>query len=177
MKERTTIDYVIRKIKANDRDNLKKLYVRVASIPGGLARTVDEITDSYIDKIMSAPLEKGLVFVAEHNHALIGSVVVHTLGPTVFSHILGDGTILVDPDFQGIGVGSAIFTALLNEIKEHRPDIMRVEIIARESNRAIGLYERLGFVREGEFKKRIRGVSGTFESDIPMTWFNPNFKE
>lgn len=177
MKEKTPLDYVVRKIKASDRDSLKKLYVKVASIPGGLARTADEITDSYIDKIMNAPLEKGLVFVAEHNHALIGSVVVHTLGPKVFSHILGDGTILVDPDFQGIGVGSAIFTALLNDIQEHRPDIMRVEIVARESNRAIGLYERLGFIHEGEFKKRIKGVSGKFESDIPMTWFNPQFKE
>ncbi len=175
--EKTKIEYIVRKGKTSDRDNLKALYIKVASIPGGLARTADEITDSYIDKTINAALEKGLMFVAEYNGALIGSVIKYKPEPKVFSHVMSEGSILVDPEFQGMGIGGSIFTALLNEVKDHRPDILRIEIVARESNPAIKLYERLGFVREGEFKKKIKGVSGKFESDIPMAWFNPNFKE
>ncbi len=176
MKVNPNIAYVVRKGRASDRDNLKALYIKVAAIPGGLARTADEITDHYIDRILNAALHKGIIFVAEYNGALIGSVLKYKHEQKVFSHVLGEGSILVDPEFQGIGIGSKIFTALLDEVKEHHPDILRLELMVRESNPAIKLYERLGFQKEGEFKNRIKGVTGKFESDIPMAWFNPNFQ-
>jgi len=56
-------------------------------------------------------------------------------------------------------------------VLEMRPDIQRVELISRESNRkAILFYESLGFRQEGEFVSRIRNVDGSLESDIPMAW-------
>jgi len=175
--EKTKINYIVRKGNINDKEKLKTLYKRVAAIPGGLARTEDEITDEYIDKALSNAVNNGLIYVAEYNGKLIGSVLKYKLGPRVFSHVLGEGSILVDPEFQGIGVGSAIFNALLNEIKEKHPEILRVELIARESNPAIKLYERLGFKQEGRFENRINGITGKLEADIPMAWFNPNFKK
>jgi putative acetyltransferase len=52
-----------------------------------------------------------------------------------------------------------------------------VELISRESNlKAISFYESLGFTREGKFEKRVRSNESEFEADIPMAWFNPNFK-
>jgi putative acetyltransferase len=46
-----------------------------------------------------------------------------------------------------------------------------VELIARESNaRAIGLYESLGFRREGRLEGRVRRPDGVVEADIPMAW-------
>jgi ribosomal protein S18 acetylase RimI-like enzyme len=61
---------------------------------------------------------------------------------------------------------------LLDDIQLNRPDILRVELIARESNsKAIQLYEKLGFKIEGRFENRISNDNNSFEADIPMAWF------
>lgn len=171
------LDYKIRKGILHDRDGLKTLYKKVAATEGGLARTVDEVTDAYITKSLENGVKNGMIFVADLHGKIIGSFVEFKLEPKVFSHVLTDGTILVDPDYQRKGIGEALISNLQNEIKNHHPEIYRVEIIARESNPAIkGLYARTGFVKEGEFKGRIKGVNGKLESDIPMAWYNPNYK-
>lgn len=167
--------YDIRKATMQDKENLKILYQRVASIVGGLARTEEEITEAYIDKSLSSGINNGLALVAEKEGELIGSIIKYKLEPKVFSHILTEGSILVDPDFQGKGIGSNLIVTFLNEIKHNRPDILRVEIIARESNPAIKLYEKLEFKKEGRFEGRIKGADGRLEADIPMVWINPRF--
>ncbi len=84
---------------------------------------------------------------------------------------MGDLTVAVDPEFQGKGIGRLLFSELFKELETNCPGILRVELIARESNtRAIHFYESLGFKQEGRFKKRIRSVNGGFEDDIFMAW-------
>lgn len=177
LQEKPTMEYIIRKGKASDRNNLKQLYIKVASIPGGLVRSVDEITDEYIDHILNAALERGIIFVAECQGKLIGSVLQYKQNIKILSHVLDEASILVAPEYQGMGIGTKIYTALLHEVKEHRPDVLRVDLKVRVSNPAIRLYERLGFKKEGEFKNLIRGTTGELESVIAMTWFNPKFKD
>ena len=64
-----------------------------------------------------------------------------------------------------------MFTQLLKEVKNNRPNILRVELIVRESNKhAVKFYESLGFKREGKLENRIRSVEGGFEADIFMAW-------
>lgn len=95
--------------------------------------------------------------------------------PSVFSHVLSDLTIAVDPEYQGRGLGNRLFQTLLDHITEERNDIIRVELIARESNtRALRLYRKLGFQAEGRLEMRIHSV-GRLEADIPMAWFNEKF--
>jgi ribosomal protein S18 acetylase RimI-like enzyme len=84
----------------------------------------------------------------------------------------------VDSNYQGKGFGKKLFQTLLDYIMESRNDIFRVELIARESNiKAIKLYEHLGFKIEGRLVNRIKNNDNFFEADIPMAWFNPNFKQ
>lgn len=170
-------NYIIRKATMDDEQALKKLYKKVAAIPGGLARTEHEITYAYIHKTLLAGVERGLALVVEKDNALIGSMIKYRLEPKIFSHVLADGSILIDPDYQGKGIGSQLISQFLQEIQDHHPDILRVEIIARESNPALKLYEKLGFKQEGRFEKRIQGVHGNLEADIPMAWMNPNFQQ
>ncbi len=55
------------------------------------------------------------------------------------------------------------------DVRPDRPDITRIELIARESNRkAIRFYESLGFWIERELVAHIRNVDGSLESDIPL---------
>jgi len=57
-----------------------------------------------------------------------------------------------------------------------RSDILRIELIARESNKkAIAFYQKLGFQIEGRLLNRIKTESG-FEADIPMAWMNDNYQ-
>lgn len=170
-------NYIIRKATMGDEQALKKLYKKVAAIPGGLARTEHEITDAYIHKTLSAGVERGLALVVENHDILIGSMIKYRLEPKIFSHVLADGSILIDPDYQGKGIGSKLISQFLQEIQDNHPDILRVEIIARESNPALKLYEKMGFKQEGRFEQRIQGIYGNLEADIPMVWMNQNFKQ
>ena len=59
----------------------------------------------------------------------------------------------------------------MRNVVEGHLEVLRIELISRESNRkAIQFYESLGFRREGEFGSRIRNVDCSLESDIPMAW-------
>jgi ribosomal protein S18 acetylase RimI-like enzyme len=50
-------------------------------------------------------------------------------------------------------------------------------LIARESNqKAIDLYQSMGFLIEGRLEMRIKSLDGHYEADIPMGWQNPNFE-
>lgn len=166
-------EFIIASATAEDADGIKELYRAVASIEGGLARTADEITEDYVENFVGKAVESGIIVLARqlHTEKIIGEIHGYALGPKVFAHVLGELTIAVHPRFQGLGIGKAIFLEFMKQVDENRPDILRVELIARESNRkAIEFYQKLGFEIEGRMKNRIRSVGGGSEADVPMAW-------
>lgn len=171
----TTFNSSIRPVTEADGPQLLELYRAVARQGAGIARTEPEVTETYIRNNLHNALTRGIGLVAVANGRIAAEIHCSRPEPLVFRHVLGDLTIAVHPDFQGQGLGQQLFQALLDEIQTRRPDILRVELITRESNRrAIALYERLGFRVEGRMERRI--VShGALEADIPMAWFNPNY--
>ena len=91
------------------------------------------------------------------------------MAPAQFSHVLTDLTVAVHPDWQGKGLGSLLFGALIEAAREMTPRITRIELMAREGNTgAIRLYQRLGFKIEGRFAGRVHLPDGTIEDDIAM---------
>ena len=173
--------FTIRHVTSNDLDKIYALYKKVATETTGLARSGDEIIVDYVQNFMENSLHTGIELVVDNpanSNEIIAEIHCYKLIPKVFSHILSELTIAVAPDHQGKGIGRMIFTHLLDLIKNSRPDIMRVELISQESNlKAISFYESLGFTREGRFERRIRTNKNEFEADIPMAWFNPDFKK
>lgn len=172
--------YSVRMATVADQNAIFNLYKTVAKNVGGIAREEDEITENYIANNLHKSLEKGICVVVENptnKNELIAELHCYQLEPKVFAHILSELTIVVHPDFQGLGLGKQIFTYLLTYIELHRKDILRVELIARESNKkAIEFYQKIGFQQEGRFEKRIKSHTASFEADIPMAWFNKNFE-
>lgn len=148
---------------------------------GGLARSYEEITEDYINNMLSKSQDGGIQLVIPSPtipDAVIAEIHCSKFEPKVFGHILSDLTIVVDPGFQGKGIGKMIFQTLLDTVAKERKDILRIELIARESNRrAIQFYQQIGFIVEGRFERRIKSATGEFEADIPMVWFNPNYQE
>lgn len=162
---------MIRKTRREDIEDIYNLYKRVAKIPGGLARYEDEISLSYIEGVVRSSMERGLSLVVEIEGVIAGELHAYRPGLKVFDHVLSDLTLCIDPEFQGRGLGRKLFTEYLKRVEGEMKDILRVELIARESNsKAIEFYKSLGFVVEGSFVGRIRGVDGELEADIPMAW-------
>ncbi|WP_342328354.1 GNAT family N-acetyltransferase [Pedobacter sp. FW305-3-2-15-E-R2A2] len=170
-----TTQFMIRKASPEDTDQIFELYKTVSKEVGGLARIEKEITKTYIENFSYKSFENGLQFVvtdAFNEQAIIAEIHCYQLEPGVFKHILSELTVAVHPACQGKGLGRLLFQTLLDDIQLNRPDILRVELIARESNsKAIQLYERLGFKIEGRFENRISNGNNSFEADIPMAWF------
>src|SRR5688572_11214153 len=139
---------------------LVNLYRRVAEGSGGIARTREEVTTEYVSGFVERSLANGLIIVLENKEEpdeLIAEVHAYKPGIRLFEHVFSDLTLLVDPRFQGRGIGRTIFTIFLDEIVNNRPDVGRVELLTAESNaRALHLYQSLGFTIEGRFEMRLR---------------------
>ena len=163
-----------------DLDAIVKLYKTVAQTEGGIARLEDEVTSDYVRNFLQKSLESGLIVVGEHpDNAddLVAEIHAYKAGIQVFDHVLGELTIVVHPDFRGKKVGRTILTIFLEEVGRNRPDVGKVELIARESNqKAIALYQSMGFLIEGRLEMRIRTTDRRYEADIPMGWQNPNYE-
>jgi len=158
---------------------IKQLHLAVSKQKTGIARWEHEVTDEYVQGFMKKALDGGLMIIAEHPHdssRVIAEIHASKQKIHVFSHLMSELTIAVHPEFQGKKIGRTLFTIFLEEIATNRPDIGKVELYARESNqRALQLYQSLGFRIEGRMEMRIRTPDGNYEADIPMGWQNPNF--
>lgn len=162
---------LLRQATLSDANAIFKLYRDVAKKPGGLARLESEISHDYIEGFIDKACSQGLILVAEEEGRLLGEIHAYGSGLFCFSHVLSELTIAVAPEAQGRGVGKLLFQSFLDWVTTAMPSVLRLELIARESNRkAIRFYESLGFVQEGCFNRRIRNPDGTLESDIPMAW-------
>lgn len=163
-----------------DLEKIRTLYQAVARKGDGIARHENEVTTEYVENFIRKSLETGLIIVGEHSdnpEMLVAEIHAYRAGITVFKHVLGELTLVVHPEFQGKKIGRTIFTIFLEEVGRNRQDIGKVELITRESNeKAIGLYESLGFRVEGRLEMRIKSSDGHYEADIPMGWQNPNFE-
>jgi ribosomal protein S18 acetylase RimI-like enzyme len=166
----------VRKTTAADEAAIFDLYKRVAIEDGGIARTEAEITEGYVHHFLSHSLADGLSVVAEIDGQIIGELHTYPIGPKIFEHVLSNLTVGVHPDFQGQGIGRQLFTYLLTLIENEMPHILRVELNTRDGNeRAIALYQSVGFLLEGRSKHRTKLVNGQFFDDLVMDWMNKNY--
>ncbi|MBR7746328.1 GNAT family N-acetyltransferase [Undibacterium baiyunense] len=167
--------YIVTPASKQDFAGIKALYQNVARQGGGIARTEEEITDDYIHHNLENALARGISYLAKSGEQIVGEIHAYRPVPALFAHVLSDLTIAVHPDFQGCGVGRAIFSALLDEVKTKHSHILRVELFVRESNlKAQEFYQSLGFHIEGHFQQRVRRLDGELEADIPMAWVRQN---
>jgi ribosomal protein S18 acetylase RimI-like enzyme len=165
-------DVAYRRGTAGDVDAIVDLYRAVGNAGGGLARMPDEVTHQYVDDFIDAALTAGLELVAiDAAGTVVAEMHARPLGPRAFSHVLGDLTIAVHPAWQGRGVGRRLFAEFLKIVSAEMPHVLRVELKSRESNnRAISMYQSLGFEKEGRMAGRIQLPDGTLDADIPMAW-------
>lgn len=83
--------------------------------------------------------------------------------------------ICVHRDYQDKGVGTVLMKALI-DLADNWLMLVRLELTVFEDNeRAIHLYEKLGFEKEGV--KRLAAIrSGKYVNEMIMSRINPNYK-
>ncbi|TQV89328.1 GNAT family N-acetyltransferase [Aliikangiella coralliicola] len=162
----------IRKTTKDDIEGVYQLYREVAKQPGGIARLTNEVTLVYVRDFLSKSLLNGVSYVCvDDSEKIIGEIHAYSPGIFCFSHILSDLSVVIDSDAQGQGAGRLLFETFMLRVINDFPSILRVELIARESNKkAISFYQSLGFSIEGKLSGRIKTIDGDLEADIPMAW-------
>ena len=163
-------DFTVRPATPQDAAAILALHRKVAALPGGLAREPDEVTADYVAHAMAVAADGGVNLVAiDSDGVLCGELHVERMKVGIFAHVLTDLTVAVDPDWQGRGVGSALFRALIETARTMSPPIGRIELWTGAANLgAQRLYQRLGFQIEGRMIGRGRYPDGHVEDDIVM---------
>ncbi|MBB3285959.1 MULTISPECIES: GNAT family protein [Rhizobium] len=91
----------------------------------------------------------------------------HTFPSNAHAGKLGMGLI---PAYRGQGLGRRLIEATLRAARD--VGIERVELsVYADNNRAIALYEKVGFVREGLARKSFR-IDGRYKDTIHMAFFH-----
>jgi putative acetyltransferase len=162
--------FTVRPAVPEDAAAILALHRKVAAQPGGLARQPEEVTADYVAHAMAVADDGGVNLVAvDPDGALCGELHVERMKVAIFAHVLTDLTVAVDPDWQGRGVGSALFRALIDTARTMTPPVGRIELWTGAANLgAQRLYERLGFKIEGRMTGRGRLPDGTVDDDIVM---------
>ena len=169
----------VRRAVMSDARSIFDLYIRVAhEEPGHLSLEEDEVTLDYIHNELHHGFHRGLVMVLEMDGCIIGYLNAYTSEVCCSAHVLTQTTMMIEPGCQDRGLGGTLLESYLQDMQSTMPHIYRFELFPHQSNqRAIEFYEHHGFVRESEAAAKIRTTAGTFESEVTLVWFNPNFSE
>ena len=170
--------FLIRKSSLEDVPQLVLLYKKV-SAQGGLGHAEDEINAGYITDFITKSLARGkglVLYATAKPNQIIGEIHGYTLGLKTFSHVFEQITMIIDPDYQGQGLGKKLLQALQSEIQNTMPWIMKMELACFSNNiPALQLYQHSGFSIEGQRKNRVRLITGEFADGLALGWFNPNY--
>jgi RimJ/RimL family protein N-acetyltransferase len=101
--------------------------------------------------IMQELLDKGQLFIYENNGLTTGMC---KLVPQQYrdAHKIYLGGFAIHPDYAGMGEGTRMMEEIIDYCR--KKNFLRVELsVAEENEKAIRLYERSGFVKEGVMKK------------------------
>jgi RimJ/RimL family protein N-acetyltransferase len=112
---------------------------------------------------------EGLALVAEADGEVVGNVLVSLERNAVSDHI-GTLSIVIAEQWRDVGIGSALVRAAQDWSRER--GLLKVALaVFPDNERAIAVYERCGFVREGLRRRQYRAEDGTLRDELLMAWF------
>lgn len=104
---------------------------------------------------------------ANGDEMVVGTAGIHVSSSPRLRHSAGFG-IMVHRDFQNKGVGSKLIEAIL-DVADNWLMLVRVELtVYTDNQRAIHLYEKYGFKKEG-IKKMASIRNGQYEDELLMS--------
>ena len=140
--------YMIRKATETDLDFVYKLYMHPEVNPYLL---YEPMSQEVFLPIYADLVEKGLKYVYEDNGELTGMFKLIPLSYRT-DHIAYLGGLAIHPSFAGKGLGGKMMSEIIGLARSQ--GFLRIELsVATINERAIHLYEKCGFEREGVLRK------------------------
>ena len=159
---------MVRKATLQDFDFIYRLYMHPLVNPFLLYEMMDaESFKTIFDELIA----KSIKYVFEDGGNAVGMFKLIPLAHRN-SHIAYLGGLAIDPAFAGKGYGSVMLNEILAYAKQQ--GFLRVELsVANINEKAIKLYEKSGFVKEGTFRKFTHLKSeNRFLDEVMMAWLD-----
>jgi RimJ/RimL family protein N-acetyltransferase len=141
---------------------MAELFAAVAAERAGIASEPPVDIDE-----RAAIFEAGMAGPAGTFVAVAGDQVVGLIRIKPSQHGFGDLAMLVDRDWRGRGVGSALVGAAIHWARGQGLHKLSLEVFAR-NEAAIALYRKSGFAEEGRLTRQYRRASGELWDAIVM---------
>lgn len=165
VKDKLGRDVVLRNAEASDAEDLiNYLKVTTAETPY-LIREPEEVTltaeqeKNFIEGRINAERELMLVATIDGKH--IGNCSLMGIGSYKRYRHRCDVAIALYQEYCGAGIGRIMLTTVLDVAKKCGYEQAELEVIA-ENDKAISLYEKLGFKKYGEFPDNMKYADGTY---------------
>lgn len=112
--------------------------------------------------------DRNLVLVAEADGIVVGNILVTVDSSTISAHV-GTLAICIADGWRDVGIGSVLVAAALDWAAER--ELRKVALgVFPDNERAIAVYERAGFQREGVRRMQYRS-GDEFRDEVLMAWF------
>jgi RimJ/RimL family protein N-acetyltransferase len=112
--------------------------------------------------------EEHLALVAEADGEIVGNVLISVDRGRATEHI-GVLSICIAHDWRDVGIGTELVSGAQAWAREHALGKISLGVFP-DNERAIAVYERRGFVREGLRRRQYRS-GDTFRDEVLMAWF------
>lgn len=168
--------WILRPARPTDGRALARLFAEVRAEGRWLISTASAVSEPSEAFWISEMIRAGeqLVLVAEADGELIGNVLVSVDRSAATEHI-GVLSILLADGWRDVGIGSELVAAAQRWAAEHGLRKLSLGVFP-DNARAIAVYEKAGFVREG--LRRMQYRSGDrFRDEVLMAWFPSGSEE
>ena len=172
--ERTARDgrsFVVRRSRPTDARALARLFAAVRSEGRWLVTPPGVRSDSreafYIGELIRR--DDSFLGVAEAAGEVVGNVMLLRETGAMEDHV-ATLSICVAPEWRDVGLGSALVGAALEWARAAGLEKVALSVFP-DNARAIAVYERAGFVREGLRRRQYRAPGGGFRDEVVMAWF------
>lgn len=128
--------------------------------PDEIRMTADEEAN-FLQSIEES--EESLMICAEIDGKIVGNGGISPVASVEKCRHRANLGIAVQKAYNGLGIGTQIVSALLEEAKKAGYEQVELDVVT-DNYRAIGIYERLGFVRNGEIPNAFKRRDGGYQN-------------
>ena len=111
--------------------------------------------------------KRDLMIIAEIDGKIVGTCSLSSIGQKIrVRHRCSIGIALYE-NVWGLGIGTALLSLLIENAIKNEYEQMELDVVSR-NDRAIRLYEKMGFVKCGDKPKAMKHKNGTYDDLIIM---------
>jgi RimJ/RimL family protein N-acetyltransferase len=163
--------WVLRHARPDDAEPLARLYAAVRAEGRWLVTAPNAVSPPseafFIAELIRA--DESAVVVAEANGAVVGNALVMT-DRDVSSRHVGVLSVTVADGWRDVGLGTVLVAAAQDWVQTRGLTRLALSVFP-DNARAIAVYTRAGFVREGIRRRQFRQADGTYRDELLMAWF------